>query len=178
MWQRRPSAAKNKQVKKKDCHACGTSGPHENCAHLHVSLGALRCVPMSVRCLPPQGAGVGPTWHLGSGADHEDAQTNEDHAGGHSTDEDLEGHHHLLRLPAGSWLVPCEAGGAPTLSIQLRASWWKGPRGPTPTLSRNLDLFSGQISLTREEGSVREQADRGGVQRELWMRGVEVSEGV
>ena len=53
-------------------------------------------------CLPPQGAGVGPTWHLGSGADHEDAQTNEDHAGGHCTDEDLEGHHHLLRLPAGS----------------------------------------------------------------------------
>ena len=97
-----PVQPKINKLKKKDCHACGTSGPHENCAHLCASLGALRCIPVSARCLPPQGAGVGLSWHLGSGADHEDAETNEDHAGGHSTDEDLEGHHHLLRLPAGS----------------------------------------------------------------------------
>lgn len=45
-------------------------------------------------------------WHLWTGADHEDAKTGEDHAGGHSTDEDLEGHHHLLCLLAGSCLIP------------------------------------------------------------------------
>lgn len=52
--------------------------------------------------------GTGLAWQPGSGSDHEDAQPNQDQAGGHSTDEDLERDHHLRRLPAGSYLVPCE----------------------------------------------------------------------
>lgn len=62
----------------------------------------LLCLPMWVGSLPPKGAGAVLGRRLGSRADHEDAETGEDHAGGHSTDEDFEGHHHLLRLLAGS----------------------------------------------------------------------------
>ena len=73
---------------------------------------SLPCVPVCMGCPPlkAQPAGGVLAGHLWSGADHEDAQTGEDHAGGHGADEDLEGHHHLLRLLAGSCLIPRKPG--------------------------------------------------------------------
>lgn len=88
-------------------------------AHIRVppwELVALLCVPVCMGCSPPKAqlAGGVLAWRevswLGSRANQEDAKTSEDHAGGHGTDEDLEGHHHLLCLLAGSRFIPSKPG--------------------------------------------------------------------
>lgn len=95
---------------------------------------------MYKHCPPPKallGGGV-LAWRLGSGANHEDAQTNKDHAGGHSTDEDLEGDHHFLCLLAGSCLIPCKPGETPPLHLSALLStspWVQKSLMCHPTLS-------------------------------------------
>lgn len=98
---------------------------------------ALLCVPECMGCLPPdaQPAGSVRTWHFWSRANHKDTNTGEDHAGGHSTNEDLEGHHHLLRLLAHSCRIPCKPGEIQhPAQILLSLSCWRGgvPDPPPP----------------------------------------------
>lgn len=105
-----------------------TGGPVSlTLAHVRARLaaGTPPCVPMCVGCPPLKALPAGGVLarHLGCGAHHEDAQTGDDHAGGHGPDEDLEGHHHPLRLRAGSCLVARKPGETASPRLQLRSHW-------------------------------------------------------
>lgn len=68
------------------------------------------------------------------GAHQEDAQADEDHTGGHDSDEDLEGEHHLFCLLAGSSLVTCKPGETASMLHILQGptcqTEYVGPKAP------------------------------------------------
>lgn len=99
----------------------------------------LLCAPACMGCLPPkaQPARGVRTWHFWSRANRKDTKSGEDHAGGHGTNEDLEGHHHLLCLLARSCRIPCKPGEIqhPAQILLSLSCWRRGPGSSTAILS-------------------------------------------